>query len=235
MVGLDTKGTVVWIGSKSWMDYFVVVDIKFGDNDDVGVLVCFQDDDNYIRVVVSRQCGMLWLVYRVDGMDIMLDEVVVTYFIGKWFNMWVMVLGSCFLVAIDGEILIEVVDFVFLYGVVGVVIGFNDDVFFDHFVVDLLLGCDGQGCVFGEWMDGFFNGDVDNWIVLQGSWDVKDGVLVEISKEFINKIYVGVDHSDVVVLVWMMNEDIGWIGLIVCLLDISNYYWCYVWFDSNYI
>ena len=67
-------GTYVWRGERTWSNYQLSVLLSSGDNDAIGVLFRYQNDNNYYRYSLDLERGYRRLVKKQNGRYILLAQ-----------------------------------------------------------------------------------------------------------------------------------------------------------------
>lgn len=66
-IGAELLGTDAVAGDVSWTDYTMVTDLAVTDDDYIGVMVRYQDPDNYYRLLISSQSSIIRFDKRLNG------------------------------------------------------------------------------------------------------------------------------------------------------------------------
>lgn len=100
---LDKLGTYIWYpAGLSWTDYRLTHALRSQDNDTLGVMFRYQDENNYYRFSWDRQRAYRRLIKRVNGVATLLAEDSVTYVTSQTYAMEIVAQGSNLSVLIDG-------------------------------------------------------------------------------------------------------------------------------------
>ena len=133
------KGTHVFAGDKDWRDYYFLARIYSSDNDGIGMLFRYQDENNYYRFITVQDPGnrgpFKRLEKQVNGQFITLAEdtsniKIPGRFIGK-----VHVVGDSIYFYENNELLFAVQDDEFDSGKIGLMCYANDGAVFDDIYV----------------------------------------------------------------------------------------------------
>jgi hypothetical protein len=122
---------VLYKKGKTWSDYSVTLSLRSEDNDALGVLVRYQDPDNFYRFSWNRQRQYRRLVKAVKGIYTVLAEDSVPYVTGQTYAVKLTVVGSQVTVAIDGVNVFTVTDRSHTSGTVGLYSWGNQGSWFD--------------------------------------------------------------------------------------------------------
>jgi hypothetical protein len=72
----DQPGSLAHYGDPEWTDVVATVNFTTNDNDGLGVIVRYQDEDNYVRFHIDRQRQYARLVIRHEGTSELVEEVI---------------------------------------------------------------------------------------------------------------------------------------------------------------
>ncbi|MGH7846386.1 MAG: family 16 glycoside hydrolase, partial [Candidatus Binatia bacterium] len=173
------------LGSK-WTDYRLSLKIRSNDNDLIGVMFRYRDNDNYYRFWWSAQGKSRRLEKKVAGVVHVLAEQSgspeIAYKAGQTYFLETVAQGSSLKVKINGVQIFAVTDTSFAEGTVALYSHYNTGSVFDDVVVedlftnDLLLS------------DNFNDGDFTGWTILDegpldgpSSWSAAGGALIQSS------------------------------------------------------
>jgi lysophospholipase L1-like esterase len=129
-------GTYAYRGSLSWGDYILQARVRSTDNDQIGLMFRYQDNDNYYRFFMDNQRGVRRLEKKVGGVFTVLAEDYVAYTIGQWYGLRIEVLGSEIRVLVDGVEIFHVVDSSLSTGMIALYCWGNVGANFDDIVVE---------------------------------------------------------------------------------------------------
>jgi len=104
---LPKPGTYALAGDSGWSDYFISVRLRSTDNDAIGVMFRYQDNDNYYRFSMDRQRNYRRLIKKENGVFTLLAEQASGYVTNQWYTLDVEVNGELLRVWLDGELLFE--------------------------------------------------------------------------------------------------------------------------------
>jgi len=121
-----------------WSDYRFSVDLRSDDNDALGVMFRYTDDDHYYRFSWDRERQVLRLVKKTEGAYHLLAERAVAYETGRTYRVEVVALGPKLEVSIDGRRVLLVTDTDLARGTVGLYCWANEGAVFDNVVVTSL-------------------------------------------------------------------------------------------------
>lgn len=103
-------GTYLVNGKAEWKDYVFTGKIRSVDDDAVGIMFRYQDDNNYYRFSMDRQRQYRRLIKKVDGYVITLAEDTWAYDMNKWYSFKVVLSGSRLKIFIDNKSIFDIVD-----------------------------------------------------------------------------------------------------------------------------
>ena len=129
---LAKRGTFAWYGiGLGWSDYQATVNMSSTDNDALGVMVRYQDPNNYYRFSWDRQRAYRRLVKVHNGVFTLLAGDAVPYVEGQTYQMKMQVEGTQLTVMIDGATIFNVTDSSLATGTVALYTWANDGARFD--------------------------------------------------------------------------------------------------------
>jgi hypothetical protein len=101
--GLPKPGTFGWYANGlGWSNYHLAVQIQSTDNDALGVMVRYQDPNNYYRFSWDASRTYRRLVKVVNGTFTLLEEEPVPYVVGQAYQLDVIADGNTLEVRVDG-------------------------------------------------------------------------------------------------------------------------------------
>lgn len=124
-------GTHGVTGDPEWRDYRATVALGSGDNDALGLLIRYQDRDNYYRFSMDHERDYRRLVKRVDGTTYLLWEDDQPHDTNREYVLTVECVGETITGYLDGRELFSVEDDGLDAGQVGLYCRANDAAFFD--------------------------------------------------------------------------------------------------------
>jgi len=96
-------GTFAWFqNGLTWTDYRVQLTLRSDDDDDIGVMVRYQNPDNYYRFSWDKQRNYRRLVKKENGVFTLLAEEPVPYVTGQTYTIEILVTGDIITVRVDG-------------------------------------------------------------------------------------------------------------------------------------
>jgi hypothetical protein len=127
-----------WQAGTGWTDYTASVKIKSTDNDVIGVMFRYQDENNYYRFTWDKERNSRALVKCEDGVFTILAEDFVPYVTGKSYQVKISAQGSSLNVSIDGSPVFSVTDSSFSFGSIALYSWGNAGSYFDDILVESL-------------------------------------------------------------------------------------------------
>ncbi len=124
-----------WQTGTGWTDYTASVTIKSTDNDAIGVMFRYQDENNYYRFIWDQERSSRALVKCENGQFTILAEDFVPYVTGKSYQVKIAAQGSSLQVSIDGSPVFSVNDSTFSSGTIALYSWGNVGAYFDDIMV----------------------------------------------------------------------------------------------------
>lgn len=103
-------GTIALAGNKQWQDYEYKVQLGSADNDAIGAVFRYQDNNNYYRYSMDASKNYRRLVKKSNGKFTVLAESSGGYQPNKMYNLKVRAIGQNLQVYLDGQKLFDVND-----------------------------------------------------------------------------------------------------------------------------
>lgn len=100
---LSMMGSYIWRGDRTWTDYIISLKMASEDDDAIGLMFRYIDDQNYYRISISRELGTAWCLRFVDGEYTLLAQKPFVYEQGHWYDVSLSVIGSHFQLFLDDE------------------------------------------------------------------------------------------------------------------------------------
>jgi hypothetical protein len=176
-------GTYALFTRGSWQDYRVALKMRSADNDPIGVLFRFQDNDNYYRLSWDKQTAGRRLIKRKNGVFEILAQDSVPYIPGKNYHVEIIAQGGSLKVNIDGKFAFSVTDQSFKVGAVALYSSHNQGSVFDDVLVEEL-----PTKAVLLW-DDFNDGKLAGWTIFDeagaksgpSAWSILKGELIQTS------------------------------------------------------
>jgi len=124
-----------WQAGTGWTDYTAAVTIKSTDNDAIGVMFRYQDENNYYRFIWDQERNSRALVKNENGQFTILAQDSVPYVTGKSYQVKISTQGSLLQVSIDGSPVFSVNDSTFSSGSIALYSWGNTGSYFDDIMV----------------------------------------------------------------------------------------------------
>ncbi|MCP4612668.1 MAG: DUF1080 domain-containing protein, partial [Planctomycetes bacterium] len=125
-----------WQAGTGWTDYTAAVTIKSTDNDAIGVMFRYQDENNYYRFIWDKERNSRQLVKCKGGVFSILAEDSVPYVTGKSYQVKIAAQGDSLNVSIDGSPVFSVTDSTFSSGTIALYSWGNAGSYFDDILVE---------------------------------------------------------------------------------------------------
>lgn len=123
-----------------WTDYRARFKLRSTDDDSLGVMFRFQDNDNYYRFSWDKQLNQRRLVKKVGGIFTLLAADNVPYVMGQTYQVEIVAQGSQLEVWIDGTVIFHITDSSLNRGSIAFYTWQNNAAYFDDVVVEDLSG-----------------------------------------------------------------------------------------------
>ena len=124
---LDKKGTQAVVGDPAWTDVVFSARLQSLDNDAIGLLFRYTDEDHYYRFSMDSQRGYRRLVKNVGGTFSLLWEDDFAYEVGRTYEITIVANGSTLRGYLDGVLMFAVEDSDLAAGRIGLYCWGNDD------------------------------------------------------------------------------------------------------------
>ncbi|HUU18904.1 MAG TPA: family 16 glycoside hydrolase, partial [Sedimentisphaerales bacterium] len=121
-----------WQAGTGWTNYTTAVTIKSADNDIIGIMFRYQDENNYYRFSWDQERSYRRLVKCVNGQFTLLAEDSVPYVIGQNYQVKIVAQGSTLQVSIDGSPVFSVNDSSLSSGTIALYSWGNTGSYFDN-------------------------------------------------------------------------------------------------------
>lgn len=232
---VSTPGTGEGSGSSSsgaaqlptkWTDYRLSVKLKSTDNDAMGVLLRYQDPNNYYRFVWKRQAKVRRIEKVQNGVRTVLGHDSVRYAVGQTYQLEITAQGQSLKVLIDGAEIFSVSDSSFAEGTLGLYSSGNQTTSFDDVAVEDLAT--GSVLLSEDFNDGLMRG----WTVVDqnpsegpSSWSAETGSLVQSSNvQGTFALYTLRNWTDYRLALEVRSSDNDSLGVMFRYQDNHNYY-----------
>lgn len=116
---INAPGTIAVIGESEWSDYRTTVTLSSEDDDAIGIVFRYQDEDNFYRFSMDAQRDYRRLVQKVDGKTRLLWEDDTGYDVGRKYILSIDCVGSRLTGYLDGQELFTVESDKLSHGAVG--------------------------------------------------------------------------------------------------------------------
>jgi Domain of Unknown Function (DUF1080)/Fibronectin type III domain len=226
------SGTIARLSSK-WSDYRVSMKMRSQDNDRLGVMFRYQDNENYYRFSWHGQAKYRRLEKRVGGVFKTLAEDAAAYTVGQTYALRIIAQGSSLKVLIDGKTIFSVVDSSFSDGTIALYSFVNAGSWFDDVIVEELP----SGKVLLS--DNFNDRDHVGWTIVDeaedsvpSEWSAATGALVQSSNSGSGNtngigtyaLFTRGSWQDYRVALKMRSADNDPLGVLFRFQDSENYY-----------
>lgn len=170
------------VPAPSWTDYRMTLTMGSDDNDAIGVMFRYLDNDNYYRFSWDSQRDYRRLVKRVNGDFVLLAEDSASYVLGESYQIEVVADGTTLQIWIDGSPVFYVEDKSISEGTIALYSWANrssnfDDVYVEHLATGAVL-----------LYEDFDDGDLSDWTIVDegtneapSAWSAATGAMVQSS------------------------------------------------------
>lgn len=232
-------GTVAVTGDPDWNDYRISARIRAEDDDALGIVFRYVDDDNYYRLSLDEERQYRRLIKRTAGIATTLWESSGGYDIGVEFELTVEAVGTHLRGFLDSALLFEITDGDHDRGRIGMYTYGSDDVRFDS--VRVRRPTLETSALF---RDRFDEDDVTDWTIVDkgtidapSAWAVAGGEFRQSSnihsnpttgalpeKEGTYAVTGDASWTDIALQVRLESRDDDALGLMLRYTDDDNYY-----------
>jgi hypothetical protein len=232
-------GTFVIAGDPTWTDYRLIARLRSDDDDAIGLIFRFKDDDNYYRLSLNAKLNERRLVKKENGVLTTLWTKPGGFLAGEPFTLTVDAIGSRLVGYLDDTSLFDVNDTTHGAGQIGVFCRENDGLRIERVEVRRP-----PLEAYAIWCDRFASGDMSEWAILDlgnvggpSHWEVIDGELCQrsnilsppIDRDSLPKLgtqaVVGkTAWSDYIYTVRLRSLDDDAVGMLFRYSDPNNYY-----------
>ena len=115
----EKPGTFALYGEKEWQNYHMQVKLRSNDDDALGVMFRYQDDNNYYRFAMNKQQGYRRLIRKVNGEYKILAEDNVPYAAHTWYTLRIIVIQDEITIYVNGDLICRVEDAALPKGKIG--------------------------------------------------------------------------------------------------------------------
>ena len=240
---LDKRATQAVAGDSSWTDVAVKVTLESFDEDAIGLLFRYVDENNYYRFSMDRRRGYRRLVKNVEGTFTQLWEDEFVYEIERRYELIVVAKGDTLHGYIDGIQIFSISDADLSSGKIGLYCWANSDArFYDVIVYPI-------NCIFDDWLldESFDFLLTEQWTIIDegdqlgpSNWLVAEGYLKQTSNIFgdngspedkpgsyvlsRNESLLSSSSGDYRVITRLRSDTDGAIGVMFRYQDADNYY-----------
>ena len=237
----------LYAAGRNWTDYTVSLTIRSEDDDAIGLMFRYQDNDNYYRFSWDKQRSYRRLVKKQNGVFTLLAEDSVPYVTGQSYQLEIVAQGTTLQVSIDSTLIFSVTDNSLVSGSIALYSWGNQGAYFDNVVVegDSAPTPTPTPTQTTGLMDNFNDGDYAGWSVVDegsydgpSSWSASTGAMLQTSNIFEKPTLVsditklgtyalyaaGRNWTDYTVSLTIRSEDDDAIGLMFRYQDNDNYY-----------
>lgn len=196
-------------GSFLWENYLLSSEIMSSDNDYIGFVFNWQDEENMYMFMWSRQESIRKLVKWVDGIETVLAEDDILYDSNRWYAFNILSDNGKLVVAIDGDEVFSVYDYTYSSGKAGLYCWGNQSTYWDNFKIEcaasetLLVPAGWSGISsyvipLAESLESMFNSVLSDLTILQnaagmfwpgqnvntlGTWNTHEGYQVKLAND----------------------------------------------------
>ncbi|MCB2219856.1 MAG: PKD domain-containing protein [Bacteroidetes bacterium] len=147
------EGCFAIIGSPFWEDYEISCDLYSSDNDDIGLVFNWQDEQNMYMFDWNTQGSYRRLLKWENGVETTLATEAVPYVINQWYAIEIESVDGNIILKIDGSEIFNVNDNTFQTGRAGLFCSGNQSSYWDNFSVS----CPGTSIDLKVFLEGPYN------------------------------------------------------------------------------
>ncbi len=135
-VPADKPGTYLIRGDMAWTDYRLAVTLRSSDDDVIGVMFRYKDENNYYRFSMDKERPARQLIKKINGKVDVLAQDQVSFELDRDYQVLVEVIDDHICVYLDGNLLFDVKDGDLKTGQIGLYCWANQGARFDDVRVD---------------------------------------------------------------------------------------------------
>jgi hypothetical protein len=124
-----------WQAGSGWTDYTTTATIKSTDNDAMGIMFRYQDQNNYYRFTWDKERSSRSLIKVQSGVATVLAQDFVPYVTGQEYQVKISAQGRNLQVSIDGSPVLSATDSTFSSGTIALYSWANASAYFDDITV----------------------------------------------------------------------------------------------------
>jgi hypothetical protein len=147
------EGCFAITGSPYWEDYVISCELRSTDNDVIGLVFNWQDEQNMYMFDWNTQVNYRRLVKWEDGVETTLATEDVPYTTGQWYNIEIESVDGNIILRIDGSEIFNVNDNTFETGRAGLFCSANQSSYWDN----LNISCPGASVDLKVFLEGPYN------------------------------------------------------------------------------
>ncbi len=159
------EGCFSMTGSLLWQNYVVSCDLLSSDNDDIGLVFNWQDEQNMYMFDWNLQGNYRRIIKWVNGVQNILASDGVGYVTNQWYNVMIYSNNGKLVLTIDGIEIFNVDDNTFTTGKAGLFCSGNQSSYWDNFKVE----CPGTPIQLKAFIEGPFSGSQMNTTLLDNN------------------------------------------------------------------
>ncbi|MEZ5196854.1 MAG: PKD domain-containing protein [Bacteroidales bacterium] len=147
-------GCFAIIGSPNWENYIFSCELMSTDNDHIGLVFDWQDEQNMYMFTWNLQGNYRQLIKWVNGVQTLLASDAVGYVQNQWYQIDIYSISGQLALAIDGVKVFNVDDNTFTTGKAGLFCSGNQSSYWDYYKVE----CRGSDVYLKAFLEGPYNG-----------------------------------------------------------------------------
>jgi len=129
------NGCFAYTGCSVFSDYEVSMDFRSTDNDGIGAIFYYQDENNFYLFVWRAEINYRALLKFENGIETELASDTNAYTTGDWYNLDITVGSGNIVCSIDDTEIFNIYDTTFLMGKAGLYCWANDNSYWDNFCI----------------------------------------------------------------------------------------------------
>jgi len=234
----ECPGTFVVAGQPTWKNYALSVELKSDDNDAIGILFRYQDDQNYYRFSMDNQRSYRRLIRMENGVLTILAEDFEQMPVGRFFKLKIVAINDLLRIYLGQDLIFETTDNTFDGGKIGLYSWANTGAKFASVkVIEPAIEA------YTLYRDQFQDDDMSSWqtidlgtISAPSDWRITDGVLRQTSNIYNNTARQNANKRGTILidgdLTWqdyiftsrLQSLDDDELGLVFRYIDDKNHY-----------
>ena len=132
------NGAYALVGSSLWKNYKFSVDFRSTDNDGIGTVFNYQDENNFYLLSWRAETSVRTIRRFVNGVETSLAADTIAYVTNQWYHLDITTVDGQINVYVDSAQVYSIYDDTFLQGKAGLYCWANQSGYWDNFIVENL-------------------------------------------------------------------------------------------------